>query len=231
MLRWGSAGTPLQRLLEPAYGDGIGTPRQVNEVNHAPLPNSFRSAFSLHEMNSTESRTNAMFLFLGDFIAHDFAKTAKLDDEDCGCDTTDPDKCINLYVNPILNVTVNPNLLTADVLEFWLNKFNTELCDGFARSIDIKNTRFPCRFKTREQFNIVTHWLDMSQIYGSSDEDSDRARMFHKGLLNYGFVSDRQKQGFIKQHIFILNYISNNRHLELTDCKHCQSLTKHNALR
>lgn len=187
--RYGAAGTPLQRLLQNAYADGVDTPRQVNEVNHNPLPNPFRTVFTMNTMNSNESKTNNIFLFFGDFIAHDYSKTAKLDDDDCECDSKDPDACINLYVNPTLNVTLNPHHLTETVLAAWLNLFNNETCEGFARSIDIANTHFPCNFKTREQFNIVTHWLDMSQIYGASEEESNRARKFEKGLLEFGEVS------------------------------------------
>lgn len=40
-----------------------------------------------------------------------------------------------------------------------------------------------CQMNHREQLNIQTHYLDLSQLYGSEDIQSKKLRLFKKGLL------------------------------------------------
>lgn len=41
---------------------------------------------------------------------------------------------------------------------------------------------------TREQFNILTAFLDASQVYGSEPERAEELRMFNRGEKIDGFI-------------------------------------------
>ena len=44
-----------------------------------------------------------------------------------------------------------------------------------------------------EQINQITHWLDGSNIYGSSKEEADKLRTFQGGLLKAQIAPDGQE--------------------------------------
>lgn len=54
-------------------------------------------------------------------------------------------------------------------------------CMKFARTQSAADN-LACNFKRREQINIVTSFLDCSQVYGSSFERSNSLRTFNGGL-------------------------------------------------
>merc|ERR1719415_87686 len=54
---------------------------------------------------------------------------------------------------------------------FWKGK---KTCMNFARSLSSPSLK--CGLQTREQLNQITHWIDGSNIYGSTDEDAEYLR-------------------------------------------------------
>ncbi|KAL3170966.1 hypothetical protein MRX96_013872 [Rhipicephalus microplus] len=69
---WGSANSCMNRLLPPAYQDGVSSPRVA--VDGSPLPNARKISYMVHP-NVRNSATNIthMVMQLGQFIDHDFA--------------------------------------------------------------------------------------------------------------------------------------------------------------
>lgn len=47
---------------------------------------------------------------------------------------------------------------------------------------------FDCNLGPREQLNMMTHWLDMSQTYGTNARTSAKLRLFKGGLLRFSTV-------------------------------------------
>ena len=186
-------------MLAPAYTDGVDAPRVVDAVkSFKPLPNPYEAAFSFNSLFTNEDeysrtfRTNGVFIFLADFIAHDMTKTVGPDASECSCDQTNTEKCFNIGINSqlvtYLKSSINYYGSSDTTSYFWVNLFVNGKCRPFARSTDIYNTDFPCRFKTREQFSKATHWIDASQVYGSNDFESNNARYHASGLLKFDYV-------------------------------------------
>ena len=51
-----------------------------------------------------------------------------------------------------------------------------------------------CQPGPLQQINQITHWLDSSNIYGSSKEVAESLRLFEDGLLRYEVGADGQEQ-------------------------------------
>ncbi len=163
---WGKRETPYERILAPEYADGVNAPR-VRGVKK-PLPNPREVAMKIHSARRTFPETTQFLTFFGQHIDHDLVLTTRStykngDEKNCACGTRDQE-CFNVpipyedYYNP------------------------DQKCFPFARSsAALKN--FDCKFSYREQLNAVTHWLDLSNIYGSSTDTNKKLRTFKYGLL------------------------------------------------
>ncbi|KAH9363567.1 hypothetical protein HPB48_005900 [Haemaphysalis longicornis] len=69
---WGRAGSCMNRLLPPAYSDGISKPRVA--ANGAALPNARYISYTVHpDANNPATNITHMVMQLGQFIDHDFA--------------------------------------------------------------------------------------------------------------------------------------------------------------
>lgn len=165
---WGQSVTPFRRLLAPAYDDGLDAPRK-RSVTGSLLPNPRKIVLLLDQPNSATGRVSALLAHFAQFVDHDITLTALISDQDgnpikCFCDRQDAD-CINIEV-------------PAD------DKFNTdERCMVTPRSTP-SYQKFNCPLGPREQLNLLTHWLDLSQTYGSDVQKNSKLRLFSGGQLN-----------------------------------------------
>ena len=64
---------------------------------------------------------------------------------------------------------------------------NGNRCQNFVRSVG--SPRLDCNPSPMEQLNQITHWLDASNVYGSSENQSLSLRKLDDGLLKSDFDS------------------------------------------
>ncbi|XP_040357587.1 peroxidase [Ixodes scapularis] len=173
--RWGMAGSCMSRLLEPAYQDGISSPRVSRSGKE--LPNARLVSSTVHPDRTVPSpRFSHMLMQFGQFMDHDVA-LAPLE--------AHPGEIRNLGNpnNPIDCCTperwVLPECYSIAVPEG--DEFFAALgqtCLNMPRSAPCS-----CKLGYREQQDALTSYLDLSQVYGSSTEDTLRLRLGQGGLL------------------------------------------------
>ena len=160
-----------------------------------PLPNPRNVSLALHyPVNEPASSVNHLFAIFGQFIAQDLASkslpslfklhslrlvimrnacfqvTKKPEKQnECPCGTNDVKNCVN--INTLPNDRINQD----------------QVCMTVPRS-DWANHFFPCKFKSREQINTATHWLDLSNVYGSDEARSQLLRRKKDGLLTVSYT-------------------------------------------
>lgn len=176
---WGKSISPFKRLLAPVYDDGLEKPRS-RSMNGERLPNPREIALRLDQPNPKREHGHVTTLFthFSQFIDHDITLTSMTSDQDgnpikCFCDREDLD-CINIEI-PLKD------------------KHNTdERCMVTPRSTP-SYRKFNCNLGAREQLNILTHWLDLSQTYGNNAEKSFKLRLYSYGLLNTSVVQGMKR--------------------------------------
>ena len=191
----GAANSLLTRLLAPEYYDCKEVPKggyvdknKPQSLNgrqgrkfwkHLPhtcpgrtqnLPNVREVSDTFHpEVDLPQSHYSLMVMQFGQFLDHDMALTPEVEPEQDCCAYPDTEDCF-----PI-------NILDHD--SFFASRFNPQTCMEFARSDAFcpqRNTEGIRRFKnwiwrkksTREQYNILTSFVDGSQIYSPNEVDA-----------------------------------------------------------
>lgn len=166
---WGKSNTPYERLVGPDYDDGVSSPKTESKVPYEKLPNPRTVAIKIHDHMRSFPKTTHMLAFFGQHVNHDLAMTARSSysngaEKVCGCNSyRDPD---------CLPIPVPPN--------DYYNK--DQKCFPFTRS-SASNKNFDCKLSYREQSNMQTHWLDLSNIYGTSSVHAKNLRTYQDGLL------------------------------------------------
>jgi peroxidase len=164
---WGKRETPFERIIAPEYQDKINSPRAIGS-DYKPLPNPREIAMKIHSARRTFPETTQFLVFFGQNIDHDVSLTSRSAYKDgaekkCACGTGDSD-CFNIPIP----------------YDDYYNQ--DQKCFPFTRS-SAASKNFDCKFSYREQLNSVTHWLDLSNIYGSSVHTAKKLRSFQYGLL------------------------------------------------
>jgi len=156
---FGRTGTPFQRILLPEYARGtLDLPRK-SSVDNSQLPSARDISNALSQgSNRVDTANTVLVMQMGQFIDHDITHTPNHGIQCCGRNgafpaTFDEEKC-----SPIRLGRNDP---------FWKGK---KTCMNFARSLSSPSLK--CGLQTREQLNQITHWIDGSNIYGSTDEDA-----------------------------------------------------------
>jgi len=177
--------SPYQRLLHPTYTvrNGEFVPRLSTKQNN-PLPeprrvsNRLPTAFTLNGLNS-------WFTFFGQLVGHDLAHTASTAYSDCKCGSEDPE-CFNIRI-------IDSNELEIPYC-FESSSYTSgcrmdQDCIPFPRSGNAKHS-FDCEFESREQYTIGTHFLDLDNLYGATNEQQRLLRSYQSGELKYDKVSE-----------------------------------------
>ena len=114
---------------------------------------------------------NMFFSYFVEFVSHDLSSTVfSLNVDECECDSENP-KCFSI---PIRSGGQNM-------------KFKRD-CLNFVRSLDSAEA-FDCVFDHREQLSNTSHWLDLSNFYGSNIRQSELFRAYKSGKLKNDIVS------------------------------------------
>lgn len=175
---WGAAGHPMERLLPPAYEDGIWLPR-IHSVDGSLLTSPriiSRNIFD--DINRPHSKYNLLLMQFGQFISHDVTQTSshKLSDgKDISCCSEDgseiiPESMRHYSCLPI-EIGVDDN---------FYRTFN-QGCINFVRSS--LAPRDGCKMGYAKQLSKVTHYLDGSMIYGSDVQTVSEVRSYYGGRL------------------------------------------------
>ena len=166
---YGRAMTPYQRILAPEYGDGtIHLPRRSRSGN-VELPSARQlSQRMTADSNVADDIQTVLVMQMGQFIDHDLTSTPTSSSKCCSKSSSstsfDGDKCF-----PIPIPEDDP---------FWRGR---KTCMSFARSLASPGLK--CELEFRQQMNQITHWLDGSNIYGSSERSAAQLRSFVGGKL------------------------------------------------
>lgn len=175
---WGAAGQPMERLLPPAYEDGIWTPRQHSVDGSSLMGAREVSRHLLADNDRPHMKYNLLVMQFGQFIAHDVSQSASVRLEngelvECcspnGAGMLPPEK---------RHFACMPIPVEADD-EFY-SVFHVR-CMNFVRLSLSPNTE--CKMQYGKQRSKVTHFLDASPVYGSSWDTARELRTFHGGRL------------------------------------------------
>ena len=123
-----------------------------------PSARAISNALSRETEERRDGDNTILVMQMGQFIDHDITHTPNHAIQCCGRNgafprTFDAEKC-----SPIRMFKNDP---------FWKGK---KTCMNFARSLSSPGLK--CELSTREQLNQITHWLDGSNIYGSTLEEA-----------------------------------------------------------
>jgi peroxidase len=158
---WGKSETPNKRILPSAYDDDITEPRVRSVLPKKYLPNARKVAMNVFKSNPTVSEWSTFMTYFGQYVDHDATLTAQTTYNDgfrkyCSCNSYDPD-CFNIPIPK----------------DDYAN--NDQTCMSFVRSMASVNA-FDCYLSPREQLNVQTSWLDLSQLYGYYPELTNKLR-------------------------------------------------------
>ncbi|KAF7492476.1 Peroxidase, partial [Sarcoptes scabiei] len=179
----GKSVSTFSRLLPPDYADGINEPRRARDGSE--LPNARLVSLSIaQESQPQSSQYSLMLMQFGQFVDHDLSRTALTRTHDNNkiscCDENlirDP-----RFLHPACFIIPVPS---QD--QFLLSKSQT--CINFVRSAPAVNPK--CRFGPREQLNQLSSYLDGNNIYGASETESKRLRLFQGGKLRFTMMNER----------------------------------------
>ncbi|XP_053597981.1 peroxidase [Microplitis demolitor] len=177
---WGMAKTRYARLLPPIYSDGIWQPA-VAKSGRA-LPRSRVLSYTLFpELRVKDPKWTLATMQFGQIVTHDTAQLATapmLQMESVECCTND-DKLVRKYLNdpscfPILLGPDDPNYdpRSSECLTF------TRAAADFQIPDDCYGQQ-----KSADQITLVTQFLDLSVLYGSSESQARNLRKFQGGKM------------------------------------------------
>ncbi|CAN8001095.1 unnamed protein product, partial [Ixodes hexagonus] len=181
---WGSAGSCMRRLLPPAYQDGISSPRVA--VGGGPLPNARLISYTVHsDVNNPAINFTHMVMQIGQFIDHDFALAPLMPDPGEIVNLGNPNSVIDCCSPSTRNMS---ECFSIDVPpgDPFFTQFNNT-CINMPRSAPCSR----CNLGYRDQQDILTSYIDTSQVYGSSAADTQRLRSL-SGMLKRQTVSGRE---------------------------------------
>ena len=183
----GAANTAFKRLQPAEYEDGISLPVGYDQqVNGNPFTGPWPSARTvsaaiIRDLPIQSTALTHLVMTWGQFIDHDLDLFAEFETEVCEetCDIEEYNQiCYPINVSPRDSV-------------FGRKGPNRGECLPLTRSVGTcESEDFDI---ARQQINQLTHFVDGSMVYGSTQEVADRLRLFTGGLLKQGGVTGTQK--------------------------------------
>merc|ERR1712223_2376735 len=173
---YGQANTPFQRIEKSAYEDNNHLPR-TKSIDGSKLESARKISMTVAEMENflnknTDETQTVLVMQMGQFIDHDITHNPA---------HTIPNCCDNYSVSDksSLDDRCFPIEIPADD-PFWKGK---RRCMEFTRSTTTPNQL--CPLEPRQQPNQITHWLDASNVYGSSEEELEMLRTHKDGQMKF----------------------------------------------
>ncbi|CAH2085944.1 unnamed protein product [Euphydryas editha] len=162
-LDWGAVNTGYERLLPPDYSDGIWAIR--NSITGLPLPSARTvSSALILEGNRPSGTLNLMFMQFGQFITHDISTGVVV-----SLDNGDAISCCfgNGKLIPVQLQHWACAPIVVDKKDIFYGQFGQQ-CLNFVRTQ--LAPRSDCTVGYAKQMNGVTHYTDLSHLYGSIEE-------------------------------------------------------------
>lgn len=175
---WGASRTPKERLLPPAYEDGIWSARQKATDGSKLKEARFISRILFPDIDRPHAYLNLMVMQFGQFLSHDFTQSGSI---------TMPDgsriKCCSPDGSQVLppqqsHFACLPIHIDAD--DQFYREFN-QRCMNFVRLAIAPDHN--CQMGYAKQLSKVTHYIDGSAIYGSDTRMMIELRSFKHGQL------------------------------------------------
>ena len=173
---WGMASTPQQRILDNDYSQPGDQPRVASDGR--PLPSARLVTTTAFVQGDTPNRRqiSTLFMQMAQFIDHDVTHTPATAPEEACC-KADQQGRNWLYPNDRELRNLNRECFPIEIPRndtFWGPKRRT--CMQFSRA-DPSPAIPKCSSSAgREPANAITHWLDASNVYGSTDEETLQVR-------------------------------------------------------
>ncbi|XP_023314614.1 peroxidase-like isoform X1 [Trichogramma pretiosum] len=184
--QWGSAFTAYDRILLPEYTDGIQSPKKEFGVHALPNPRLVSATLSSRRTDRQEGDKTLAFMQWSRFVSHDlsFTPTRKMVWTKAPIRCCEPDGSwpAPRYVHPDCQAIRVPD----DDADYSRHRIR---CLDYARSMTA--LRSDCSLGPAEQMNQASHFLDASNVYGSSQADSHKIRSFQGGQLRVARKNDR----------------------------------------
>ncbi|XP_065078264.1 chorion peroxidase-like isoform X2 [Ochlerotatus camptorhynchus] len=179
---WGQAGYPFDRVLSPAYEDGVWAPR-IHSVTGNLLESARTISVALFpDLFRPDPTLNILFMQLGQFISHDFTLSRSItlkNGQPIECCTPDGSRELTGAQRHFacFPISVSPD-------DPFYSKFGVR-CLNVVR---IRLARGPkCKMGYAKQADLVTHFIDASVVYGSTDDVAFALRSFRQGKLRDSF--------------------------------------------
>uniref|UniRef100_A0A182J1F9 Heme peroxidase 2 n=1 Tax=Anopheles atroparvus TaxID=41427 RepID=A0A182J1F9_ANOAO len=184
---WGAAGFPFERLLPPAYEDGVWAPRLHSAVSGRPLASPRTVSVAVFPDNDRpDHRFNLLLMQFGQFMAHDFTRSAsiRMGKEEVQCCNAD-------FSSPLHPDHAHFGCLPIEVssADPFYSKFGIR-CLNFVRLALARDGK--CMVGYGKQLNRVTHFIDGSHVYGSDEATAVSLRTFSGGRLKSTFPSGEE---------------------------------------
>jgi len=160
----GRTQTPFKRYMPVSYDDKLNSQRSLAKDGSA-LPNPRHVSKVVHDPLDTTTKISSLAVTFGQFVDHDFALSGSTSDPAtnavlaCPCGTTN-NECTNI------ESTEDPD----------------QACMTLVRS-GASFQKFDCVLNAREQLNLISHYIDLSNVYSNDATGSARMRSNQNGLL------------------------------------------------
>uniref|UniRef100_A0A4X2K4Z1 Uncharacterized protein n=1 Tax=Vombatus ursinus TaxID=29139 RepID=A0A4X2K4Z1_VOMUR len=184
---WGASMTAFERILKPVYENGFNLPRGVSPNSFSttqyplPLPRIVSTKMVGTATITPDDRYTHMLMQWGQFLDHDLDQTVPAlsmsrfsDGQSCSSVCTNDPPCF-----PIL-VPQNDARAANSQCMFFVR--SSPVCGSGMTSLMMSSVY------AREQINQLTAYIDASNVYGSSDRESEELRDHtdQRGLLKKG---------------------------------------------
>ncbi|XP_053669270.1 chorion peroxidase-like [Anopheles marshallii] len=191
---WGAAGYPFERLLPPAYEDGVWAPRLHSRVSGRPLASARDISVAVFpDEDRRDRKHNLMLVIFGQFMSHDFTRSAsvQMGKEEIQCCNEDHSGALHgdQAHFACMPIAVSPS-------DPFYSRFGIR-CLNFVRLSLVRHGK--CKLGYGKQLNKITHFIDGSTVYGSSDAIAASLRAFNGGRLLNSFPSDEELLPFSRK--------------------------------
>jgi len=187
---FGKSFTPLSRVLDNAYEDGIIEPR-LKSVSGRPLPGTRAISTTIRKTPETQIENPdfcSLFVAFAQFVDHDADHvpiTTGADGEEIEC-------CEEGEFVPFEEKSEEEQMLCTPIPVPRRDVLSPLRCINMVRSVAVDNLE--CSGGAVQQLNQITHWLDSSNVYGSLPTVARSVREFKNGLLDTVIGPDGKEQ-------------------------------------
>ncbi|KAG5886130.1 hypothetical protein JTB14_021352 [Gonioctena quinquepunctata] len=181
----GKAYSAYSRFLPAEYSDGVSIPRRAHD--RKPLPNARIISNSLFRKSGIlNDHATMVVLQWAEFVEHDLSRFASSimihSNNSIDCCDKDGFNLSPRYLHPFCSSIP----ISSD--DDYYSKHNVQ-CMSYVKSLPAISS--DCSLGPNEQINQATHFLDGSQIYGTTPERTSSLRAFVDGKLKFSKILEK----------------------------------------